>query len=242
MKVEILYTAWNRLEFTKFSFGLLKANTNWNRVQRLVVYDDLSEDGTREWLEEAGRDIMVPGFEVRTGGWHSTGATLNDYVARLGIDAEEPEAFIKIDNDIAMPLGWLPRLLVAASRHPEYDLVGIEAGWPEHGGDTAASVTRATHIGGVGLMRVDAFARRKPVPLALGKNGRAGFTIWQHRHSLKAGWLTPTMYAVQLDRIPEDPWASLSAHYVEQGWARSWDPYERDMANWWEWLPKEVPA
>lgn len=102
------------------------------------------------------------------------------------------------------------------------------------------TATSARHIGGVGLMRIKAFTWRRPVPLALGKNGRAGFTIWQHRHNVRAAWVTPDLPVVQLDRIPDEPWASLSAHYVEQGWARSWEPYTDDMRAWWEWIPADL--
>jgi glycosyltransferase involved in cell wall biosynthesis len=239
MKVEILYTAWNRRAYTEMSFRLLAANTNWLRVSRVVIYDDGSEDGTREWLEGEGRELVgpyVPAYEVRHGGWHSTGATLNDYIAQV-----ESDVFVKIDNDICVPPGWLERLSAVAYRNPGYELVGMEAGWtgPPKGtlptGKYGVEPTR--HIGGVGLMRVHAFGTRRPVPLSLGKNGRAGFTIWQHRHHLVAGWITPDLYVVQLDRIPEEPWASLAAEYVEQGWARTWEPYVPDMRGWWEWLP-----
>ena len=81
VKVDILYCAWNRLEFTKVTFELLRRNTEWRHVEKLVVYDDGSEDGTREYLMEAGAEVPVPAYEVRHGGWHSTGATMNDFVA-----------------------------------------------------------------------------------------------------------------------------------------------------------------
>lgn len=239
MKVEILFTAWNRLEFTRVTFELLKRNTNWNRVTRLVVYDDGSEDGTREYLDEAGKDIPVEAFELRFGGWHSTGATMNDYIALA-----EAECFVKIDNDVAMPSGWLDRVSRAAYKHPEFDLVGMEAAWTgayEGPRSPAAyTVTPASHIGGVGLMRTKAFHWRRPVPLSLGKNGRAGFTIWQHRQSVRSGWLTPDIANVQLDRIPAEPWRSLAERYVEEGWARPWEPYAADMERWWRWLPKDL--
>jgi glycosyltransferase involved in cell wall biosynthesis len=238
VNVEILYTAWNRLEFTKASFNLLARNTDWERVSRLVVYDDGSEDGTRRWLESRGRELPVAAFEVREGGWRSTGATMNDFVALT-----EAEAFVKIDNDIALPPGWLEALLWVAEGHPEYELIGMEAGWTgayEYDPPPFRSITPTRHIGGVGLMRTRAFEVRRPIPLSLGKNGRAGFTIWQHRYHLKAGWVTPDLPVVQFDRIPEEPWASWARVYVERGWARSWDPYLPDMKPWWSWIPSNI--
>lgn len=239
MKVEILFCAWNRKAFTEASFELLKRNTNWNKVTRLVVYDDGSTDGTLEYLRDGEHEIGVPAFELRHGGWHSTGATMNDYISLT-----EAELFVKVDNDIAMPPGWLDRVCSAWYRHQEYELVGMEAAWNgAYKGQQRPSrygILPARHIGGVGLMRVKAFEWRRPVPLSLGKNGRAGFTIWQHRYHPKAGWLKPDLANVQLDKIPEEPWASLAKRYVEEGWARTWDPYLPDMKGWWEWLPADV--
>ena len=237
--IEILFTCWNRLEFTKASFTLLKRNTNWRHVSRLVVYDDLSVDGTREWIAEAGMDIPVPGFEVRNGGWHSTGATMNDFIALT-----QSEAFVKVDNDIAMPPEWLDILLVVAERNPDYEIIGVEAGWtgrkkprmdPE-----LYKIMAADHIGGIGYMRTDAFTRRRPIPLSLGKNGRAGFTIWQHKEKPMVGWMSPDLEVVQFDRIPEEPWLTYAKRYCEEGWSRRWDPYHRDMHYWWDWIPDDV--
>jgi len=243
VNVEILYCAWNRREFTEVSFELLKRNTKWSNVSRLVVYDDGSEDGTREYLEAQRAENLdtqlISGFELRHGGWNSTGATMNDYISLA-----EGELFVKVDNDIAMPPGWLERVCSAWYRNQDYELVGMEAAWNgAYKGDkrpSAYTIAPARHIGGVGLMRVKAFEWRRPVPLSLGKNGRAGFTIWQHRYHPKAGWLKPDLPNVQLDKIPEEPWASLAKQYVQEGWARAWDPYLPDMKGWWEWLPPDV--
>jgi hypothetical protein len=164
---------------------------------------------------------------------------MNDYVALA-----DTEHFVKIDNDIAMPSGWLDCVCRAAYKYPQFDLVGMEAGWTgAYQGPLSPnrySVTPTRHIGGVGLMRTTAFHHRKPVPLSLGKNGRAGFTIWQHRQNVKPGWLTPDIPNVQLDRIPTEPWRTLSERYVEMGWARHWDPYTDDMERWWAWVPTEL--
>ena len=187
----------------------------------------------------AGAELPVPAYELRHGGWHSTGATMNDFVALT-----DAEYFVKIDNDIALPPDWLGVMRDVGMRNPDYDLIGMEAGWTgkPQGKQSRRNymVTPARHIGGVGLMRTEAFTRRRAIPLSLGKNGRAGFTIWQYRSSPNAGWVTPDLAVVQFDRLPIEPWLSLSARYVEEGWARSWGPYEHDMHGWWKWLPRDI--
>lgn len=231
-----MYLAWNRIEYTKASFRTLRENTDWRYVDRLVVYDDGSEDGTAEFLERAGKTFPVPAFDFRQVNFNSPGATMNDYIALT-----EAEAFVKIDNDIAVPPGWLGPLIKLAQANPEYDLIGAEAGYtgPAENRRARYTVQKARHIGGVGLMRVEAFMRRPPVPASLGqKHRRDGFTIWQYRQHPTSAWITPDLALVQLDRIPEEPWLSLSKEYCAQGWQRDWGPYEFEGRVWWEWMDR----
>jgi glycosyltransferase involved in cell wall biosynthesis len=232
--IEILYLAWNRLEFTKASFRTLLANTHWRYVSRVIVYDDGSEDGTAEFLEQAGKTLPVEGFEFRQVNFNAPAATMNDYLALT-----EAETFVKIDNDIALPPTWLKTLVKVADDCPNYDLYGIEAGQnspPERPPRRGHTAQTARHIGGVGLMRVEAFRRRMPIPASLGKRSRDGFTIWQYRQRPMPCWVVPDLRVVQLDRIPEEPWMSLRAEYVERGWQREWEFYEPNGRYWWEWL------
>jgi hypothetical protein len=92
--------------------------------------------------------------------------------------------------------------------------------------------TFASHIGGIGLMRVSTFKRRT----RLVANGRFGFTEWQHEYQPKRGWITPDLPVVLLDRMPIEPWASLSARYISEGWQRRWTTYFEDAGHWY-WFP-----
>ena len=51
--LDIVYLAWNRLEFTRKTFETLVANTDWSKVARIIVYDDGSVDGTGDYLLHA---------------------------------------------------------------------------------------------------------------------------------------------------------------------------------------------
>lgn len=238
MSLEILYLAWNRRRMTETSFRLLHANTDWTLVDRLIVYDDGSEDGTAEWLAQAGRQIHVPAFEFRPITFRSPAATMNDYLATTDADL-----FVKIDNDIAVPPDWLPAMLGVMARNPWLELLGMEAarGGPFYDPEfplDGYGYEAGSHIGGVGLMRVDAFHKRPP----LMARGRFGFTEWQHRHEPERGWITPDLPVVQLDLIPEEPWASLAQAYVAKGWARSWPAYDPLRPYWWDWISEQKVA
>lgn len=224
MSLDVLYLARNRLEFTKLSFKLLLRNTDWNLAERLIVYDDGSRDGTLQHLHRAIERADGPRFvEIRRTNLGSPVAIMLDYLA-----TSEVETFAKIDNDIAVPSGWLETAAGVLEEAPEVDLLGLAAGW--------TGIKRgpwgyypASHIGGVGLMRTAAF-KRYP---GLYANGRFGFTEWQHGNSVVSAWITPDLPVCQLDLIPIEPWASLARKYVVKGWAREWPPYED--RSLWEW-------
>lgn len=237
MKLDILFCAWNRLEFTTSVWSWMIAHTNWDHVDRLVVYDDGSEDGTQEFLlqhegvlRRRGRSIPI---EVRLSNFGSPPAIMNHYLA-----TSQADAFVKIDNDIALPGGWLEKMLDVFERHPELDLLGMEAGMVALQGRDGLVYERydaepCTNIGGVGLMRVSAFRSRPPIPF----RGRFGFTEWQHRYDVPRAWIVPDIHCPQLDRLPFEPWMDLSEEYIEKGWSRPWGKYdEKWMEPYWSWM------
>lgn len=235
MSVEVVYLSWNRRAMSEASFRLLHRNTNWELVSKLVVYDDGSEDGTDGWLEQAGKQIGVPGFEMRRVRFRAPAATMNDFLATT-----EADLFAKVDSDIAVPPGWLDVMLGVMERNPWLELLGAEAGRtgpflvdvpPDSYG-----VELGSHIGGVGLMRTKAFHSRRSIMA----RGRFGFTEWQHQHNPDRGWLSPDIPMVQLDRIPEEPWASLTDEYVKLGYARRWPKYDALVPDWWNWIARQV--
>jgi glycosyltransferase involved in cell wall biosynthesis len=243
--VDVVYCAWNRLAFTELTFDLLVENTDWARVERLIVYDDGSTDGTAEWLENELAELVLGGHpagascvfrQTRTG---SPPALMNRYLAGSSADA-----FVKIDNDIAVPPGWLGTLLDVAEAYPMFDLIGIEAGRMGYPGQDGARpvdsyrVEEASHIGGVGFMRTRAFAGR-----SIPERGRFGFTEWQKRYAPARGWIFPDLLVPQIDRVPIEPWQTLSRRYVEAGWQRPWPMMDPHWSlPYFDWLPEGAPA
>ena len=84
MNLDILYVAWNRLEFTEFSWRCSGEHRLGSRLE-LIVYDDGSEDGTEEFLSNMA--IKAP---VECEFWQierrSPPAVMNRYVARSEAD------------------------------------------------------------------------------------------------------------------------------------------------------------
>lgn len=236
MNVDVLFTCWNRREFAQFSLGMLIRNTDWSLVRRLVIIDDGSTDGTREWLRDITAGQLVPCATryIETDRLGGAPAIMNLYVFDHSAGAH---AFAKVDSDIVMPEGWLNRAVNVLEQHAELDLLGLAGGWLGVD-DGPAGYVRASHIGGVGLMRVQPFRDYG----RMATSGVYGFTAFQDRSGAVPGWITPDVSATQLDLVPIEPWADLTAEYVAKGWARSWPPYSPASSRLWDsWpAPEEI--
>jgi hypothetical protein len=231
--IDILYLTWNRREFTEASLATLYHNTDWSRVRRFVAYDDGSEDGARGVASGFAARIETV-FKVRTyildNHFRSPVAIANDFIRQWAYE----DIFCKVDNDTMVPPGWLGECLSLMDRYPRLDLLGIEAldGMP-CSADGPRVIQDAAFTGGIGLFRRRAFHGR-PLPIA---NGRFGFGAWQEKHpELQKGWITPCLPVFLLNRLPFEPWQSLSAEYVRKGWQRPWpDPYTMEEEHKWGW-------
>lgn len=224
---------------------MLLETTDWSLVDRLIVHDDGSDDGTAQFLNAAiaesapllvEHDVgVVPEFQYRYG---SAPAVMSAHVSR-----SEADWIAKVDCDIVLCRGWLEAMTGVVERNPEVDCLGMEAGrglpvTPEW--DGIYRFEPGTHMGGVGLIRVAALARLPTFA------GLEGWTHLQHEYGrvrgngqLNIGWINPDLPVVQLDRVPFEPWASLAAEYVEAGWGRPWGKYH-ERADYWDWWPSEA--
>ncbi len=222
--VEILYLAHNRMEFTRASLAAMLANTDFDLVSRVCLYDDASTDGTTQVLRDAAK--RIPKAQLVEGKFGSPVAVMNDYLSRMPADRDIVIA--KLDNDTMVPPVWLGQALGAMTL--DLELLGIEAHYPVVSGVRPRSFKAAPHIGGIGLFRHRAFITL-PRP-----SGLFGFTAWQTKSPwVTCGWIDPALPVFLLDRLPMEPWRSLSKQYVALGWQRDWPPYEAGQSKLWEW-------
>lgn len=241
MNLDIIHLNWNRAEFSEASLGALLANTDWRMVREVILYDD-SHRPLTEVRDAADRLSDRVTCRVVHTNYRSPVRTMNDYLDQEVL----PEAFVKLDSDIVVPPGWLQRMVSVMERNPALELLGMEAGMSGMRPPVKPKALRpedytwveSTHIGGVGLMRVDAFMDRPRMRPA----GRYGFTEWQHRaRQLVRGWIAPDLLVTDLSRIPLQPWAALSHTYLGKGWQRQW-PQDKHDPLYWEWWTKEAAA
>jgi glycosyltransferase involved in cell wall biosynthesis len=189
--LDVLFPTFNRLEFTKFSFQMLVENTNWGLVENLVVVDDGSTDGTRDWLADA---IPRVRSDVDADIWlHHTDFRSPVEVMNFYLERFKSDLFAKVDNDIFVPYGWLERMKSTMDRNPDLEILGMAAGWVGDECEDGRGYVTTSHIGGVGMMRTKAFTSRPPMRA----DGRFGFTLWQEKYEPLAGWICPDLNAVE---------------------------------------------
>lgn len=245
--IDILYLAKGRPEFTGASLrALAQSRSNWGGISLVLYTDGAALPGYLSWPERANPDTYIEPHH-----YGGPVAIMNHFLSRPGSDL-----FIKLDNDVIVPPGWLNQCLDVMEAHPELDLLGIEppasrtpAPWatgkpvptPElaryclSGKKWEQGYAPCDSIGGIGMMRRSAFANRKPME-PHGPNGVGGFTDWQLAHpEVKKGWIVPPLKLFLLDRLPVEPWASLSKRYIAEGIQRPWTNYPESASHLWEW-------
>ncbi len=227
--VDLLFLARNRLEFTRESFDALLSNTDWQLVNRFLVYDDGSTDGTAEWLSANIARVPAASSMVRTR-FASPVAAMVDFVR----NAAAP-ILAKTDNDTMLPPHWLEASVAVMDRHPELSLLGLEAMYAvDDDPQCVRSYTPSPFVSGIGLYRRSAFDNSLPQP----RDRWFGFEDWQAgpARDLVRGWITPSLPLFFLDRCPFEPWSCLTRRYDRQGFHRSWPKYDPAHTLWqWRW-------
>ena len=226
--VDLMYVAFNRLEFTKESFASLRENTDWRLVNELWIYDDGSTDGTREYLASEAQKVPVDRKIICSQGGGPVGAMRHFF-------SHATSPFLaKIDCDTVLPERWLNVSLEVMAEDPDLALLGIEPHEVPIDANPRAerSWRPAKAIGGIGLYHSWSFIDSQPDCEGL----YFGFWNWQLRNPrLKRGFLDPGMPVFLLDRIPDEPWRGLSDGYIEKGWQRPWQNYVPQQKDLWAW-------
>ena len=226
MTTELLFLAKNRLRFTQESLSTLRRNTDWSRIDKTVIYDDGSTDGTLEYLQGQAAEMGAELRQTRLGSAVAVGSHF--------IKASQADILIKIDNDAMYPPGWLDASLGVMQRRPELQMLCLEDRGLD--GPMPYSYKSSVQVGGLFVIRRNVF-NGNDVPIVLNKYW--GLQIWVNSHKLTRGWILPSLPVFLLDRVPFEPWMSLNAEYEKQGWQRptvgAIHMYTMAQKNLWSW-------
>lgn len=249
MKIDLLYLAHDREEFTEASTHVLLENTDWSFVRSVHIYFDGMGSLAAQLFARSvwGRQIPVTCQYEKFGG---PVGVMRHYISSS--TTPKDGVTVKIDNDVIVPEHWTEDVLYTFSTYDELDILGLEPPAsrtpnPSTGiRITAPEVdclgvgyARTDSVGGVCAFRPSCFIGTPlPAPYA---NGRGGFGDWQvQNRQVVKGWITPPLRLFLLDRLPMEPWTSLSDRYNSIGIQRPWTNYENTKENadalwgWWD--------
>jgi hypothetical protein len=233
--VDLMYWADGRQEYTRESLSTLLANTDWTFVREVLVYDAADRNGNG-WLVDALRQAPVPIRRVPMPGGSPLAAITH------AVMAGTTPVLVRCDNDAAYPPGWLRQGLDILRRHPDLDVLGIEAMYaPSSDPSVPRTYRPADFLSGLGLYRRRSLARCPPRPFAR----TFGREDWQSARDtgLRLGWLMPPLPVFRLDRLPFEPWISLAADYARRGLTPPAPPYDAASTLWhWRWPPEVPPS
>jgi len=205
-KVDIVYMARNRLEFTRISLSWLLYTLDPEYIGSLILVDDGSEDGTDEYLSHMKEFVFSPlvptqFLAVKNG---SMSLSLRD-----ALKLSSTDIFCKLDNDYCiLEKGWLKRMVVVLRRTPTLCCLGatnprirsMEKLITEHHIKLGYLVTQ--RIGGIGLFRRDMFNHILNTPKFAqleGTSGYSGIALAQTMDKRQKGWVVPSFKAELLD-------------------------------------------
>jgi hypothetical protein len=237
--VELAFFAKNRVEFTEESWCRLRQNTNWDLVDKIVFYDDGSTDGTLQFLQ---RQAQAMGAELRQTNFGSGLTARTDFFRRATC-----ELLATVDNDAMYPPGWLEIGLELMGRKSELQYLCLENYFGLKG--PLPYTYRQSRTGdGLAIIRRSIF-RGDDVPIA--QDTYHGLDDWMIKHKIVVGWLKPAINVFLLDRVPLEPWCSISEKYVKNGWQRKlegqpgvhrYTDAESYLWSWCKWEPQAVVA
>lgn len=247
--IDILYLANKRHAFTNNSLTTLLANTPsiFTGETRVCIYTDGDHD--LDFPDRCDVDRKHYGGPV---------AIMNAFLDRPG-----SEIFCKIDNDVIVPPGWFEAGSIVMNEQLDLSLLGIEPprsrvprlrasspsfpefsprSWRLIGADCdAPGFAVCSSIGGIGFMRRSAWGRDRMS--TFGFRGVGGFTTWQTANpAIVKGWIMPSLKVFLLDRLPVEPWLTLSKRYIADGVQRPWANYDPADAELWQWWTQTADA
>jgi len=227
-KVDLLYTAFNRLEFVKITLPLLIKNTNWNLIRFAYIVDDGSIDGTCEYISRSIKHIPKAIFKKNKkkarADFVSAQAKIFNQFLLNSIEKPSPKHFYiaKIDSDVALPPKWLDRFIEVMERYSSLYFVSNLYGFRFQKNRLVKKNNigfyQVNAVGGIGVFRREAFIKLGFPEIE--EKFLFNFQLKAKNYNMKSGFIYPPYdQIVLLDSLKE--FDKLSKKYIKRGWMRA---------------------
>lgn len=237
-KVDVIYMARNRLEFTRISLSWLLHTLDVDYVGSLILVDDGSEDGTDEYLLHMKEFVFSQLVPTQFLSVQNKSMSLS---LRDALKLSTTDIFCKLDNDYCiLEKGWLKRMVVVLRRTPTLCCLGatnprIRSMEKTIRKDEAGLLIKqgyldTSRIGGIGLFRRDMFNHILDTPKYAqleGTSGYSGIALAQTMDKRRKGWIVPSFKAELLDFSSTSCWYNhpilnqLTERYVAKRYGRA---------------------
>lgn len=226
-----IYPVHNRLYYNSITFPAVLAECKRSqRFLHLYIIDDLSEDGTTEFIKSLKPKKQLPGQVtiVRKKVGNSTSQW------NMGIELSEKiggKYLFNICNDNLFAAKTLDYMAAILDDSPDHFALGckMNAYSTHHPFITdypyilsQPTVTETRHIG-CGLVRIEHMKMKGPVTpgQAPGESRYFGFTDYQHKMALEYGKKALLAQHIRLLRLDEHPAYSRLEEYTVKGYGRN---------------------
>jgi GT2 family glycosyltransferase len=117
-RASVVIVTYGNLAFNRACLASIAERTDWPNVE-IVVVDNASTDGTREWLEETRTTFPMPIVVVANSDNRGFAAAVNQ-----GVAVSTGELVCLLNNDTVVTRGWLSALVAHLESDPGLGLVG----------------------------------------------------------------------------------------------------------------------
>jgi len=120
--ITLMMVTYNRLDLTKRTLQSIEDNTK--TYYNLVIVDNGSEDGTKEFLEDYKPHMNCAKYETVFND-ENKGIAIGRNQCLKGAVALDTDWFCTMDNDVEVPDGWLSECVNIMTANPKYAMIGV---------------------------------------------------------------------------------------------------------------------
>lgn len=199
--LDVIYPFHNRLHYTMITFPVVL----WECIKSnawLFIYDDDSQDGSSEFVEETLERSAYTNFH-----YEKQKIGNSTYCINRTVEQGQSKWLYKVDNDIIIPEGAFQYMIETMPEDGGFYMMQESGQFPKLG---TGVVNRRRHIGGVGLFRREAFKNN-----VKSHNRFFGFTKFQ----LASPWGCYDTDAHNTN-LELSPYYCRAQEYETKGWGR----------------------
>lgn len=217
-KITVVYPMHNRLEYTKLTFPkvLDEVRKSEDIVGELRIYDDVSDDGSLEFVENLiqKNDFKQKIVFTRKKIGNST-FQINNTISNSNLPY-----IVKVDNDILIPTGYFEHLNWLMDKHLDIAFLMMPevSDFPFIKPKSELSIKDRSHIGGVGAFRRSVFEKQG---LINSEKKFFGFTAYQTRAMQELNVRACELVGSGNMNLDASPVYSRVNYYESKGWGRN---------------------